>query len=93
MVVSAHGNAFVSTLAHLKKNRSFRRAYLLDMPDFSQKVADSKGRAFRRAPQSVKHFISKSAFSGVWTPFAREKGSKNRLHAKINLKNYPVDDF
>ena len=58
-----------------------------------QKVDDSKGRAFGRTPQSAKHFICASAFSGVWTPFAREKGSKNRLQAKINLKNYPVDDF
>jgi len=60
---------------------------------FFKKFVVSRGEAFGRTPQSAKYFIRESAFSGVWTPFAREKGSKNRLQAKINLKNYPVDDF
>ena len=37
--------------------------------------------------------LSSGAFEEVWNPFAREKGSKNRLMVVVNLKNYPVDDF
>jgi len=69
---------------------SFLQKVLLN---FFQKIAVSKGSAFGRLPQKAECLILGSAFSGVWTPFASEKGSMSRLQAESNLKNYPVDDF
>ena len=68
------------------KTKVFARA-------FYKKLADSKGRAFGRTPQSAKLFIRESAFLRARELFASEKVLENQLQAQTNLKNYPVDDF
>ena len=60
---------------------------------FSKKLADSKGRAFSRTPQSAKGFIVRRSLGELENLFAREKVLENRLQVESNLKNYPVDDF
>ena len=60
---------------------------------FYKKLADSKGRAFGRTPQSAKLFIRESAFLRARELFASEKVLENRLSVECKIKNYPVDDF
>ena len=60
---------------------------------FYKKLADSKGRAFGRTPQSAKLFIRESAFLRARELFASEKVLESRLQVQTILKNYPVDDF
>ena len=50
-------------------------------------------RRVRNTRVELVQLLSSGAFSGVWTPFAREKGSMKRLSVESDLKNYPVDDF
>ena len=60
---------------------------------FYKKLADSKGRAFSRTPQSAKHFIVRRSLGELENLFAREKVLENRLQEAGKIKNYPVDDF
>ena len=68
------------------KTKVFARA-------FYKKLVVSRGEAFGRLPQKAELFIRESAFSGVWTPFASEKGSMSRFLAEGNLEKFPVGSF
>lgn len=48
----------------MNQNGSFRRAYLLDLPSFYQKVVVSRGKAFGCSPQRVK-LLSRSKLDTV----------------------------
>jgi len=60
--------------------------------NFFQKIVQSRVKLWSLTAVSEKPLAS-GAFEEAWNPFAREKGSKNRLMVVVNLKNYPVDDF